>query len=577
MLPRLLPLGLAYFVVAGFSVGLTRFEGGVAFIWGATSILIAVLVKTRRSAWAAPMVACGVASFMATGLWGLGWTAAPAFVLVNLAEAGSAAWIMRQRRHAARTLDSIGWFGWFVFSVGLVGPLVGSLLAASWFVAEGRPALPAFTASFAGHALGSLTFTPLAMMVTGSRARRATWREFRRRSRDSLLLVALVVLISAGVFSQDALPLLFLPILFIILATFRVHREGAALAIVVLAFVGGGLTALGHGPVQLVAGDLAGRLQFFQFYLAATLLTVLPVAADLHTRRRLMRQLRFSEERYRLLADYSTDILMHIDLDGRIRFVSPSIRQLGGYEPAELVGRNANLLIAPDHLEAVRAAHQATILAGGRTKVYDYQGITKDGERRWFETHSRAIVDSDGQLDGVLCIIRNVDRRKAREESLAAAAMTDHLTGLPNRRAFLTEASDAALSAGSCVVVLDIDHFKQVNDRHGHDAGDEVLRSFASVALRLMRQCDMAARLGGEEFAFLVRDATVDQAMRICDRFRSEMASTVTLAADSAITVTVSGGVAPIGEAGLDAALRSADQALYRAKAAGRDQMALAA
>lgn len=97
------------------------------------------------------------------------------------------------------------------------------------------------------------------------------------------------------------------------------------------------------------------------------------------------RRLRVSEAQYRLLADHSSDILMQLTVDARIRYVSPSIRQLGGYDPAQLVGTNAGELIAPQYREIIRAMHAATMREPGTTHCFDYEAMTADGTLRWFE------------------------------------------------------------------------------------------------------------------------------------------------------------------------------------------------
>jgi diguanylate cyclase (GGDEF)-like protein/PAS domain S-box-containing protein len=321
-------------------------------------------------------------------------------------------------------------------------------------------------------------------------------------------------------------------------------------------------------------------MQFFQFYLAATVLTVLPVAAQLDHRSRLHRALRSSEARYRLLAEQSTDVILHVDRAGRIRFISPSIEQWGGHQPSELVGRDVSVLVAPEHITRMRESLALTAASSGASTSCDYLAMRRDGTRSWCETNSRAIVDDDGRIDGILSIVRDISARKMIEQQLAEAAMTDPLTGLPNRRAFravIDRRVDAGLARHDCLALFDIDHFKRVNDAHGHDAGDEVLRSFARAAQRWIRDGDFVARFGGEEFAVLLPDTKLEEAMVICDRFRTEMAAVVTEVATGDVRVTVSGGVGAVATGGIDQALKQADAALYRAKQLGRDQLAIAA
>jgi diguanylate cyclase (GGDEF)-like protein/PAS domain S-box-containing protein len=308
-----------------------------------------------------------------------------------------------------------------------------------------------------------------------------------------------------------------------------------------------------------------------------TVLTVWPVAADLSNRSRLHSKLRQSEARYRLIAEHSSDILMKLSPEGIVRYVSPSIRELGGHDPAALIGTYSGDLIAAEDRELVRYHHRLAIEQPESTHSFEYRALMADGGRHWFETHVRAIVTDEGEVRGTISIIRDISARKATEHSLNEAAHTDLLTGLANRRAF-REIVEARSGAGSdCVALLDIDHFKRVNDRFGHAAGDVVLRTVASVARCAMRDSDFIARLGGEEFAIFLPDTTVEQAMAICERLRSNVSDARSFSEGAVIGVTVSGGVARIGAGGLEEALRIADAALYAAKNGGRDQFAAAA
>ena len=578
---RIVLLGVAYFSAASLTVSQTRFDGGVAFIWIAASLLIADLVSRPRRQWPWSLVACGVASFMATGLFGLGWGMALPLMVINLSEAVLAAWLLRRYGRGQRPLGSLSWLMPFVIAVGVIGPLVGAILAATAMWAIGKSPGDVFVNYATGHALGNITFTPLALFVVGNNLRRLRESVRRQPWTEQVALLSFVLATSLIVFFQGNLPLLFVPVLPIILVAFRLGRGGAAIAIVILAVVGGAATLAGSGPIQLLDVSRAAQVQFFQFYLAATVLTVLPVAADLQNRARLLRAMRLSEERYRLIAEHSTDILLHLEVDGRIRFVSPSMWQLGGHDPNALIGRNSNILIAPEHRERVRAAFVETIAAAGETLTYDYLALTADGSRRWFETHGRAILDDRGKIDGVLSVVRDISVRKAVERRLTDDAQTDPLTGLPNRRGFNTTVSrrpaEAGLDRSDCVAVLDLDHFKVINDSFGHAVGDEVLRGFANIARLMVREGDLVARTGGEEFAIFFPDTSVGQAMLICDRLRREVAQTDQRVGSATVRITVSGGVGQIGPEGVDHALKVADTALYKAKRNGRDQFALAA
>ncbi|RST30493.1 sensor domain-containing diguanylate cyclase [Sphingomonas ginkgonis] len=571
-------LGIVYFLLAALAVRLTRYDGGVAFLWLATSYLIAEMSVVSRRAWSRQLAVAGFASLAATSLWGFGWKAAPVMAAANMLEAYAAAhWLRQQVRQSP--LHSLAWFGRFASTVAITAPLVSAPIAMTVGLALGNPPVATFVHWFTGHALGNLTFAPIfILLLQGKFARLRTHRK-GRSARETLLLLGLSLATTTGCFLQTRFPLLFLPVLPLILITFRLGRSGAVTATMMLALVGGGLTLAGYGPVQLMTSGTGMRLQFFQFYLAATVLTIWPVAADLQNRSRLHRELRVSEERYRLLADHSTDILMHIDADGIVHYVSPSIWQLGGYAPEELVGCNALAVIAPEYHAMAMEEHRLTLAQPSLTRSFEYEALTRAGERRWFETRSRAIVDEDGRSDGTMNIVRDISSRKETERFLARAASTDALTGLPNRRAFRLAVERRAMIEESqdCVALLDIDHFKRVNDRFGHDGGDEVLRHFAAVARRMVRQHDFVARMGGEEFAILFADTSLEQAMLVCERLRQEIAAATIELAGVPLAITVSGGVAAVGSDGVDEALKIADLALYEAKESGRDRMSLAA
>jgi diguanylate cyclase (GGDEF)-like protein len=168
-------------------------------------------------------------------------------------------------------------------------------------------------------------------------------------------------------------------------------------------------------------------------------------------------------------------------------------------------------------------------------------------------------------------------------QQLAAAARTDPKTGLLNATAWQREA-DAQVtralrgSAPLSLLLVDVDHFKQVNDSHGHLVGDDVLRALATELRQQVRESDVVGRFGGEEFTVLLPQTDSDGACRIAERLRSG-AGLLSVAADPAtdtrISVTVSIGVAVLGEhgSGLFELLAAADLALYRAKEAGRNQV----
>ncbi len=175
-----------------------------------------------------------------------------------------------------------------------------------------------------------------------------------------------------------------------------------------------------------------------------------------------------------------------------------------------------------------------------------------------------------------------VQRRVALQDELERHASTDVLTGLPNRRAhserFATESARAQRrSEPLSLAMFDLDHFKRVNDTHGHAGGDAVLRAVGEVCVRCFRGADMAARVGGEEFAVLLPDANLPQAGAVMQRFADLLAATPATIGSQAVRVTATVGVAQQqpGE-DLNALMARADAALYAGKEAGRNRVVLA-
>jgi diguanylate cyclase (GGDEF)-like protein len=165
------------------------------------------------------------------------------------------------------------------------------------------------------------------------------------------------------------------------------------------------------------------------------------------------------------------------------------------------------------------------------------------------------------------------------DAEMARLATTDALTGLPNRRAFLERAEQARLASQRqrhplALMMIDIDHFKQLNDRWGHACGDEALVVFARTARQVMREYETIGRLGGEEFAMILPGADLQGAMQAAERLRLAVRAATVMTSGPSYTMTVSIGVVVLDpNEDLSAALARADRALYAAKRDGRDRV----
>jgi diguanylate cyclase (GGDEF)-like protein/PAS domain S-box-containing protein len=573
-------IGLAYFALAAIALVTTRFDDGMAYLWVANAMLVTVLGRRRRRDWAPAIAWSAIGSFLATGMIGAGFVLAPPFALANVTEATLAAYILRRTGAGRLPLGSPHWIGRLVLAAGIAGPLaMMAIVAWPLWLQSGLDPIDTTLRGLAAHGFSNLIFIPIFKLFATSAS--GVWRGHREREEGVVVPLLFIVQLATtlAVFTQPSPALLFLPILVVIAIVFRGSSRWTAWSLLLLVAIGNAATLLGMGPISLHGIGRGGEVQLLQFYLLTAVLTIVPIAAQIRRNQWFAARVSNSEARYRMLADHSGDVIMHSDEWGVVQFVSPSIERVGGYVPSDLIGRPATEIIHPDFHALIRDHYGFALGGDGRDSRFEYRAIRGNGTWGWFESKCRGLSGNGGPR-GVISIIRDISERKEREEQLAIAALTDPLTGLPNRRAFrdaatrLTESQDRP---GACIALFDIDFFKAVNDRFGHDAGDEVLQSFAMSARLHLRDGDTLARFGGEEFALLLPGTAGADAIALCERVRAAVASSVCLTAAGPVRFTISGGVAALGEEGLDAALKRADTALYEAKDQGRDRLMRAA
>lgn len=284
--------------------------------------------------------------------------------------------------------------------------------------------------------------------------------------------------------------------------------------------------------------------------------------------RRTIRALADSEQRFRLLAASSRDLIRVHDAAGRPTYVSPSSERLLGYTPSELLALTPLSLGHPDDLERMRAslAHVQQPHAPGTTLVYRLR--TKAGAYRWCETHTEPIRDDAGNLLRFYTTARDVTDRIELERKLELAAITDELTGLLNRRGFLLIAGQELRIAvrqkqGLAIVAADLDGLKRINDSLGHEHGDRAIRDVAQILRTTLRESDVIARLGGDEFVALAYDVDAERIAVVTERVRFALERAPSV---GTYPLSLSIGVAllePRSSRSLDDLMAEADQAMY--------------
>ena len=202
----------------------------------------------------------------------------------------------------------------------------------------------------------------------------------------------------------------------------------------------------------------------------------------------------------------------------------------------------------------------------------------KTMEAIWFDLSTR-IIDLDGEL-ALYTTFKDMTETKQKEEELFTQASTDPLTGLFNRRQFELMANTQVSLAkrhktAYCVLMLDIDHFKKVNDTYGHDAGDEVLKYISLVLKTSLRESDILARYGGEEFILFLPHTSPTEGWHVAERLRTSVEQSTIFANEKNLNVTISLGLSNSLEHNLPLVIKEADTALYESKTTGRNKTTL--
>ena len=301
---------------------------------------------------------------------------------------------------------------------------------------------------------------------------------------------------------------------------------------------------------------------------------------DMTHQNEIQEQLRESEHHFRRLFESMQDVYYRTDTQGVVQHVGPGVRRVLGYEPHEIEGRTAESYYPQS---SDRDAFKAAILAHGEVSDFPGQMVRKDGTVIDISISSHALFDHNGAFAGVEGMYRDVTQRKNLERELHRLATTDMLTGMANRRSFL-EVAEATFQrareshAPLTVLMLDLDHFKTINDRFGHLEGDRVLAEFARATKHQLRAGDTVGRLGGEEFGLLLPHTLpaegADIANRILEAIRA-LELTDSNGRPYGVTTSMGLGALSPGDRSLHDLLDRADQALYLAKRRGRNQLAV--
>lgn len=288
------------------------------------------------------------------------------------------------------------------------------------------------------------------------------------------------------------------------------------------------------------------------------------------------------EDRYRLLAENSSDVVLQTDVDGRIAWASPSAATVLGWPSESLLGRRITEYVHPEDLPTVRLLDNAMERPRENAGGIEARFATAAGGWRWMSIAGRALYSDGGDLIGAIDALRDVHNERRARDELAYLASHDALTSLLNRaalhremeRVFATGARDLMVG----VLYVDIDKFKPVNDAFGHAIGDDVLVEVAERILAVVRASDLIARVGGDELVVVTPGMrSVEDAELLAQKIQSAFEPELEIG-EHRIRISLSIGVS-VGQPGddPDALIELADRAQYRAKRQGRARTEVAA
>jgi diguanylate cyclase (GGDEF)-like protein/PAS domain S-box-containing protein len=568
------------FVMDWLSIEFSRGPGELAAVWFGNGVLTGWVLSRSSALWPFYLGAGLLADVMARVAVDTAWLPATTIGVSNLIEVLIVA--VAVRRRVPDIGDPGRWIrlGGIATASTLIACAVSGVLASAantWL--QGGDFGISFVTWYAAHVVGMVIFATATLVVhrEGFNLLAAPGRGW-----SFALSMLLIAVIGIAVFSVRY-PVLFLAYPPLLFGAFRYRFPGVAVGVVLLSIIGTIATAMNSGPLTLVEGlGTNGHIALLQLYIAGGCLMTIPVALAMAERKRLNARLRESELRYRMLADYSHDVIVRMRMDGERLYVSPSARDILGWSPAEMLGSRWSLVHPDDR--AVQQEIMKNVITSGQPQIATYRVQHKDGHYVWIEAVTRPIPNTEGEGTDIIYTGRDISRRVAAEQALEASrcelerlARVDTLTELPNRRQFDERLELALLrlrrhGTPIALMYLDVDHFKRINDTWGHAAGDRVLCSFAQRLARCIRASDLVARLGGDEFVVIIEDAVLpDAAETIARKLIFEMRHGIDIDGTT-LVATTSIGIAfasePI-EAG--ALLATADAALYAAKQAGRN------
>lgn len=299
---------------------------------------------------------------------------------------------------------------------------------------------------------------------------------------------------------------------------------------------------------------------------------------DVTKQKAALAELEAAKEDLKKIFDQLPDVFYRTNMQGIITMISPSCFDILGYRQEVMQGSPmANYYETPEDRQKVV---QAITDGGGKATCVEAGLRHKNGSIIWISTNAIVRYDADGKPLYIEGVARDISERKRMEDQLTLLSRTDDLTGEFSRSYFMNKSEEVIrimrrYERPASMMMLDLDHFKNINDNFGHHVGDLALIAFTQACRREIRDSDVLGRLGGEEFGLMLPETSIQNAQLLAERIRKATADIKIPLDGQTIKFTVSIGVVELSteDQSLDSVLRRADRAMYQAKQNGRNQV----
>lgn len=561
-----------YFVAGKFGQSLTLHNLDATSVWPPTGLALAASLLFGYRVWFAVLIGAFLVNVTASG----SIVAAIAVAVGNTLEATVGAYLINRFANGKRAFEQARDTFNFATLGGIVATAVGASVGTLGLALAAQAEWSNFARSWLtwwlSHAAGALIIAPALILWAMNPSIR--WRP--QRATEYVLLLLTSVFLSLAIFAGSLVfrarnyPLELSILLMVVWAAYRLGPRATATVVVAISSIAVGGTLHGRGP--FAGGAPNESLLLLQVFIAVVAITGLTVAALVAERQRADDLLRWLAT----IVESSDDAIVGKALDGTILSWNKAAERIYGYAASEAIGRSAAMLNSPDRSDEV-ALLLGRIRQGEHIQYYETERIRKDGRRITVSLTISPIKDARGAILGASAIARDISDQKRAEKRIRHMAQHDALTGLPNR-VLLYDRIDRALAQAQrkrgmmAVLFLDLDDFKDVNDSFGHQTGDRVLRMASHRLLRCLRAADSIGRLGGDEFVICLPDLTVADDAALVARKILEALRKPFIVDEHWLHVTGSIGISIYPRDGIntDDVMRTADLAMYNAKAMGR-------